>query len=140
MEYDESGVVVLTTFIVLVIAGLMWKFSAALGVDFLAAVSIFLRVSALAISVAVACWVFGRLNISCIKYIGPIALALFWVCWWPALDFWATQSDVFRALGSTSSDFNSSNSIWWDAWYVKGGVFFALLGTGYSVRWLFRRR
>lgn len=50
----------------------------------------------------------------------PLLLALFFLCWWPALVFWAShQSPRLWATGEAE--------FWWDAWYAKlallmGGV------------------
>lgn len=122
---DDSWILLVIGAIVAAIAFVVWQFSTFFGLDISTGGAVFGRLVALVV-VAGAAWKFGE-DFDPIRLgnIWPILLALLWCCWWPALDFWASQQ--------RPSFFNSDEvSIWWAAWYTKWGVFAAILGVGYT--------
>ncbi|HHW4675291.1 MAG TPA: hypothetical protein ACQGQW_08935 [Xylella fastidiosa subsp. pauca] len=56
----------------------------------------------------------------------PILLALAWACFWPALNYWSSQTL-----------FGRFDTPWWATWYTKGGVLFAIIGLGYLINKIF---
>jgi hypothetical protein len=77
------------------------------------------------------CWLYDNYHTSLVHpgNIWPILLAMLWSCWWPALDFWESE---------TLAPFSSHN-IWWAAWYTKSIIFFAFIFVGYGIKGLWRR-
>ena len=59
-------------------------------------------------------------------------LPLLWLCWWPALDFWAAK-DLPALL--VREEFLP----WWAAWYVRWGVLLGIAGLGYLLKKLLGR-
>ena len=122
---DRSWVLLVIGAIVAAIAFVVWQFSTFFGLDISTGGAVFGRLVALVVLTGVA-WKFGEdFDPIQLENIWPILLALLWCCWWPALDFWASQQ--------RPSFFNPEEiSIWWAAWYTKWGVFAAILGAGYT--------
>ena len=66
----------------------------------------------------------------------PLALAGFWSCWWPALDYWSDPAG--RIAGSGHEDLPPR---WYASEPVKWEVLVALVVLGYLLRrWLLGRR
>ena len=122
---DDSWIFLVIGAIVAAIAFVVWQFSTFFGFDITTGGTVFGRLVALVVLTGVA-WKFGEdFDPVQLGNIWPILLALLWCCWWPALDFWASQQ--------RPSFFNTEEvSIWWAAWYTKWGVFIAILGAGYT--------
>lgn len=124
---DESWILLVIGAIVVAIAFVLWKFSTFFGLDISTGGAVFGSLVALVVVTGVV-WKFGE-DFGPIRLgtIWPILLALLWCCWWPALDFWASQQGP--------SFFNPDDvSIWWAAWYTKWGVFVVILGVGYALK------
>lgn len=87
----------------------------------------------LVVSLATAfCWKFGDdFPVLRLGNVWPVLLGALWMCWWPALDFWATKAypDFYRP----------SSVVWWSAWYTKLGGLLLLIGGGYGLKAVFRR-
>ncbi|WP_124633946.1 hypothetical protein [Burkholderia cenocepacia] len=139
-QYGDSGAIVLVIFVAVVVVSLVARFSSILDLDFDVTLSMFFRFVMLACSIGVAWWACNQLNVDGVKCIAPVALALFWGCWWPALDFWAGQSEAgMSAMAYAPLSAADSTSVWWDSWYVKGGGLVGLSGVGYLLGWLCQR-
>lgn len=54
----------------------------------------------------------------------PWLVGFLWVCWWPALDYWASQQVPSFLADQVALP-------WWDAWYSKAGGFGGLVGLCY---------
>jgi hypothetical protein len=100
-------------------AFLVWKFSVIFKV---------LAGMAVVIIAGYACWRIEK----CWRFekfsdIWPIlVLPSFWLCWWPALDYWASkQFPAFLAPGM---------NIWWNTFLFKAGVFLGLAILSYLVK------
>ena len=63
----------------------------------------------------------------------PILLALLWMCWWPALDFWAGQS-----MAPTPGQAQAVP--WWASGYVKWGGLVGFAALGHLARTSFSRQ
>lgn len=117
--------------IVVAIVFLVRLFATSFGLDASASVEVIVRHAALFV-ISGAAWKFGE-DFDPIhpKNTWPILLALFWCCWWPALDYWASQQlpSFFK---------HEEISIWWAAWYTKWGFFAAIVGAGYAGKKLFQ--
>ena len=122
---DDSWILLVIGAIVSAIAFVVWQFSTFFGLDISTGGAVFGRLVALVV-VAGATWKFGEdFDPIQLGNTWPILLALLWCCWWPALDFWASQQ--------RPSFFSPEEvSIWWAAWYTKWSVFAAILGVGYT--------
>jgi hypothetical protein len=66
------------------------------------------------------------------RKIWPILLALLWMCWWPALDFWAGQS-------MAPSPGHAPVLPWWATGYAKWGGLAGILTLGHLARKTFGR-
>ncbi|CAN7585175.1 hypothetical protein [Polaromonas sp. LjRoot131] len=63
----------------------------------------------------------------------PFLLALLWMCWWPALDFWAGQS-------MAPSPGQAQALPWWGPWYARWGVLAGIVALGSLARKILRHR
>lgn len=108
-------------------AFIVWQFSTFVGLDMSSGGAVFLRLVVL-VAMVVASWKFGD-DFDPIRLgnIWPVLLAGLWCCWWPALDFWASQQRP--AFFSTDVA-----TIWWAAWYTKWLGAAAIIGLGYLGR------
>lgn len=62
--------------------------------------------------------------------IWPIFLGWLWVCFWPALEYWAH-------IGMpTFYDPTLWKTVWWNEWYGRWGVLLGLVAGGYGVKYL----
>lgn len=114
-DKSDDGALVFAGCATAAIAMGVWGFSNALGLDISTGASVCMRLFLVTAAVFVS-WKWGDdFDIFSLGNVWPIFLALFWSCWWPALDFWA-----IKALPPFYSD--DSVSIWWAAWYTKWGV------------------
>ncbi|HMW86491.1 MULTISPECIES: hypothetical protein [Betaproteobacteria] len=126
---DDSWVGV----VILVLAGLcaygVWQFSNTFGLDMATGFSVIGRLVVFAVLAGAALyssnsysWDMFRLGNT-----WPLLLGVFWVCWWPALDFWAAK-EIPSFMNPESA------SVWWDAWYTKWGGLVGIVGIGYLVK------
>lgn len=113
-------------------AFIVWKFSPYLGLDMATGGLVLARLAVLVVLTGL-CWRladdFPRLRPGAVW---PILLALLWLCWWPALDFWAVKALPASLL--REGDFP-----WWASWYTKWGVLAGIAAWGYLARKLFGR-
>jgi hypothetical protein len=113
-------------------AFIVWKFSPYLGLDMATGGLVLARLAVLVVLTGL-CWRladdFPRLRPGAVW---PILLALLWLCWWPALDFWAVKALPVSLL--REGDFP-----WWASWYTKWGVLAGIAAWGYLTRKLFGR-
>lgn len=66
------------------------------------------------------------------RAVWPLLLSLLWLCWWPALDFWAAKDlPPFRVREEALP--------WWAAWYTKWGVLLGIAALGYLGKKVFGR-
>jgi len=129
---NDDGIFVLLGILAIVgiLAFVVWKFSSFFGFDMSTGGAVLIRLVCLAVLIGL-CWKFGddfepiRLGNT-----WPILLAVLWFCWWPALDYWASQQ---RPAFFTQEEVN----IWWAAWYTKAGGFFGITGLGFLAKKLF---
>ncbi|VWC46165.1 hypothetical protein BAR24066_07381 [Burkholderia arboris] len=138
---DDSWIIFVIGGIVALFAYLVWQFSTLFGLDMSTGASVFFRLLFLAALVGGAWWFGNDFDIIKLSNIWPIVLALFWACWWPALDYWSSQTGVrFSALAydQSSPSLMDSDTVWWAAWYTKGGIFAAILGLGYLGKRIFQ--
>jgi hypothetical protein len=104
--------------------GAVWTFSQFFGLDMRTGSIVLLRL--LLAAVIVGCWKFG--DDAPFLHPGkswPLLLAIFIVCWWPALDVWARHQSP-RLWASEEVE------LWWNAWYTELAVLLAGL-AGYVV-------
>jgi hypothetical protein len=131
MSHENSNNTAATLFIasVAAVVFIVWKFSAAVGLD----MDTGGRVFAYMLVWAVACvGVLKGLNIPFGSLL-PLALATLWMCWWPALDHWASK-ELLYSLPLDAFPGAERATVWWAAWYTKAGVLLAILGVGYGAR------
>lgn len=128
---DDSWILLVIGAIVAAIAFVVWQFATFFGLDMSTGGAVFARLVALVVITGVS-WKFGEaFSPIHLRNIWPILVALLWCCWWPALDFWASQQHP--------SFFNPEEvSVWWAAWYTKLGVLVVIIGAGYIGKKLFQ--
>jgi hypothetical protein len=109
-----------------------WKFSAHLGLDKATGGLVLARLAVLVVVTGL-CWKladdFPPLGL---RAVWPLLLSLLWLCWWPALDFWALEDMPLFLI-------HEEMLPWWDAWYTKWGVLVSVAGLGYLIKKLFGR-
>lgn len=116
---------------VAIVAYIIWQFSVFFGLDMSTGWTVFVNLAAWGLLVG-ALVMFGEEYFFPIRFgnIWPVLLALLWMCWWPALDHWASkQAPSFMSIESAA--------IWWRTWYTKGGVLVAIIGVGYAIKHFF---
>lgn len=108
-------------------AYVVWQFSTTFGLDMSTGASVFGRLIALAITAGI-CWKFGDdFPLLHLENTWPVFLGLLWVCWWPALNFWATKD--------YPSFYQPDDAIvWWSAWYTKLAGLLVFTGGGFGLR------
>jgi hypothetical protein len=124
-DQDSSWIGPLVIVLTALGLGAVWMFSRFFGLDMATGFGVLLRLLLLAV-VACGCWKFGD-DVPVIHpgKSWPLLLALFIVCWWPALDVWARhQSPRLWA--------DEQVTLWWNAWYTKLAVLVAGV-AGYVV-------
>ncbi|AIC13901.1 hypothetical protein [Xylella fastidiosa] len=104
----------------------VWGFSALLGLDMQSGGSFLLGLIIVGALFIVSSFFRGVGEIIHLRKIWPIILALAWACFWPALNYWSSQTF-----------FGHFDTPWWATWYTKGGVFFAIIGLGYLINKIF---
>ncbi len=138
---DNSWIMVVIGAVVALFAYLVWQFSTLFGLDMGTGVTVFFRLLMLVAIVGAAWWFSNGYDIIRLGNIWPIVLALFWVCWWPALDYWSTGTGLrfsAPAYGRASPGPISVDAVWWAAWYTKWGILVAILGLGYLWKKVFQ--
>lgn len=132
MRRSDSWVPAAAAAIVGLIAYMVWTFANAFGLDFRTGASVLGRLTALAVVLAV-CWRFGEdFELLHLGNAWPVLLALFWACWWPALDYWAaSEHPTFFEPEDVG--------VWWSAWYSKFSGAILLIAGGYGIKKLMQR-
>ncbi|KVQ69928.1 hypothetical protein [Burkholderia territorii] len=130
---NDDGIIPLV--IILVGGGIayaVWQFSTLFGLDMSTGASVMGRLVGVAI-LAVLAWKFGGgSDLIGLGNIWPILLGLVWVSWWPALDYWATNSEPNFSLT------DENMTVWFNAWYTELGVLIAFVSGGYLIKKLSR--
>lgn len=113
-------------------AYVVWQFSTTFGLDMNTGGAVFLRLVALTIAAGV-CWKFGDdFTFLHLRSTWPVFLGLFWISWWPALNYWATKD--------YPSFYQPNDAVtWWSTWYTKFGGLLVLTGGGFGLKVAFRR-
>ena len=109
----------------------LWLFST-LGLGMYAGVMV-LGGMALVLGLALLAWRFGAATpFTRLSVVWPLLLALLWICWWPALDYWAVKElPSFARTGHALP--------WWDTSAAKWGGALLMLGLGCGTRLLLGR-
>ncbi|MEI7429270.1 MAG: hypothetical protein WCL27_02365 [Betaproteobacteria bacterium] len=109
-----------------VIAFVVWQFSTMFGLDMATGFSVLVRLGGFVLLVMGCFWLRDSYEVT-FGQLWPILLAIFWVCWWPALDHWATKD-----IPSFASYEFGQTILWWNSMYTKLGVLFGLIVLGYA--------
>lgn len=117
-----------------VVALLVWKFSTAFGLDMATGGRVLSGMAILAILTAV----LVKLDFELIGFL-PVIVAALWMCWWPALNYWAAQAQFPLPIDFYPDAEDARPALWWAAWYTKLGGVLLILGIGYGVRGWLRR-
>lgn len=113
-------------------AFIVWKFSPYLGLDMVTGGLVLARLAVLVVLTGLSWKLADDFPWLRPGAIWPLLLALLWLCWWPALDFWAAED--LPAVPVRDDDLP-----WWAAWYTKWGVLAGIAAGGYLARKLFDR-
>lgn len=138
---DTSWVTIVIGAVVALFIYLLWQFSTFFGLDMDTGASVFIRLLMFVAFVGASWWLGNDYEIIRLSNIWPIVLALFWVCWWPALNYWSSGTRLgFNAptYGRASPSPISVDTVWWAAWYTKWGILVAILGLGYFWKRVFQ--
>lgn len=123
---DDRWTILVIGGVVAIVAYIIWRFSTFFGLDMNSGTAVFGRLVTLVVLVG-ASWKFGDdFELISLENTWPVLLALLWSCWWPALEFWASNPSL---------PFKSEEvpTIWWNAWYTEWAVFVAIIALGYLV-------
>lgn len=124
---DDSWIGMVIGAVVALGFAMVWSFSQFFGLDMATGWAVLWRMGLL-LGLVVVCWKYGdEVEFLRLSQSWPIWLALFSVCWWPALDFWA---------GHQRPSFLGEEQVvlWWNAWYTKLGAMLTIGGAPYLVR------
>lgn len=138
---DTSWVTIVIGAVVALFIYLLWQFSTFFGLDMDTGASVFIRLLMFVAFVGASWWLGNDYEIIRLSNIWPIVLALFWACWWPALDYWSAGTGLrfsAPAYGRSSPGPISVDTVWWAAWYTKWGILVAILGLGYFWKRVFQ--
>ena len=122
--------------IIFIFAGLClyigWLFSQTFGLDMETSGRVILRLLVLAVLFGASLYCGSSYSWDMFKLgnTWPILLGVFWMSWWPALDYWAAK-EIQSLFGPNSS------TIWWAAWYTKFGGLVGFVGGGYLIKKMF---
>ncbi|MQQ99074.1 hypothetical protein [Glaciimonas soli] len=71
----------------------------------------------------------------------PIILALFWLFFWPALNFWSSKAGPGSVMSHDSSlELTSLNTQWFSTWYTKLGGLVIIAAIWGFVKIFFSRK
>jgi hypothetical protein len=118
--------------VVALAAFVAWKFSAYLGLDMAVGASVLARLAVLVVLTGLSWKMKDDFPRLAPRAIWPVLLSLLWLCWWPALDFWAIEDLPPSPLGEGMAP-------WWAAWYTKWGVLLGIAALGYLGKKVFGR-
>jgi hypothetical protein len=131
-EVDSEDGWLLFVVIVALVVFIVWKLSVYLGLDMATGGPVLARLAVLVVLTGLSWKVaddFPRLGP---RAIWPLLLSLLWLCWWPALDFWAAEN-------LPPPPFREGMLPWWAGWYTKWGVLLGIAAFGYLVKKVFGR-
>ncbi len=99
---DEQAnlVMLLVLGVAAVIGFIVWKFSALFGLDMATGGKLLMGLIALIVLVGLAI----RSELFNLGDIAPAALAGLWLCFWPALTYWAAASSIVPAFARSDDD------------------------------------
>ncbi len=127
-NHNSDAVLFIIIAIAAFIGFICWKFSQAMGLDIETGAKLFLGLIVVG-GITTALLYFGLFNA-----FWPVVLAVLWLFFWPALDYWSTEKVPYFALNP------HIEKAWWAAWYTKAGGLIILLGGGYLYKHLFESR
>jgi hypothetical protein len=113
-------------------AFIVWKFSPYLGLDMATGGMVLARLAVLVVVTGLSWKVANDFPPLGPAAIWPLLLSALWLCWWPALDFWA-------AKGLPPLLIREDDLPWWDTWYTRWGVLAGIAAWGYLMKKLFDR-
>jgi hypothetical protein len=121
------GVIVGSACVALVVF-LMWKYD---GLEWEQRKAVLANMLLLAVPAGAMWWWADEYSIFRFTNTWPIALAALSLCWWPALDFWASPfPDAPYIL--------DMNRVWWATWYAKAALLIGCLGIPYGIKKMLR--
>jgi hypothetical protein len=109
-----------------------WRFSAYLGLDTATGGLVLARLAVLVVVTGLSWKVADEFPPLGPRAVWPLLLSLLWLCWWPALDYWAVK-DLPSVVAPEEM------LPWWDSWYTKWGVLVGVAVLGYLVKKIPRR-
>ena len=127
---DDDWIFWAIAFAIGLLALLIWQFSEFFGLDFSTGSKVFFQLFLFVLGLGAVIKFgspYGPVNFG---NTWPIFLGWFWVCWWPALAYWAGK-EIPSFLDPDTT------KVWWNAWYTRWGVLSLLVGGGYTVRHVF---
>lgn len=127
---DDNLILIILLAVGGLIAYVVWQFATTFGLDMATAGTVLFRLLVLGV-VTVLLWKFAEYSPFELANTWPWLVGFLWVCWWPALDYWASQ----QALSFLADQVTLP---WWDAWYSKAGGFGGLVGLCYYIRSWFK--
>ena len=131
-QVDSEDGWILFVICVALAAFIVWKFSPYLGLDMFTGGLVLARLAVLVLLAGLSWKVANDFPLLGPGTVWPLLLALLWLCWWPALDFWA-------AKGLSPFPVHEDELPWWDAWYTKWGALVGIAACGYLVKKVFHR-
>lgn len=122
---DSSVVATLALIAVGVIAAIVWKFGQTFNLDFETSGSVLVKLIMLAVAIAV------LIKLAFPFRVWPLGVGAFYMCWWPALDHWASKLPEATAY---LYEVEAASPIWWDTWYAKWGGLILIVGLCYLIQ------
>src|SRR3954468_8794296 len=131
-KVDSEDSWILFVIAVALAAFIAWKFATHLGLDMVTGGLVLARLAVLVVVTGLSWKLAEEYPPLGPRVVWPLLLSLLWLCWWPALDFWAVQD---LPLSPAREDMLP----WWGTWYTKWGVLVGIAALGYLIKKLFRR-
>jgi hypothetical protein len=113
-------------------AFIIWKFSPYLGLDMVTGGMVLARLAVLVVVTGLSWKVANDFPPLGPRVIWPLLLSALWLCWWPALDFWA-------ANGLSRGPVREEDLPWWAGWPARWGILAGIAAWGYLMKKLFDR-
>lgn len=123
---DEGLFMMMILGVLVAVALIVWKFSTFFGLNMETGGTVLWHMVKLALLAGFLWWAGDMFDPIRPGNTWPILAALFWACWWPALDY--------RAGLQYPSFFGEMPTVWWNAWYTKWGIFAAIIALGYGFK------
>lgn len=122
-----------------VVVGIVWKSSAALGLDLVTELKVLTGLAITAFLARIS-HMHGGAGAFSFANVWPVLLGLVWMSTWPALDYWAASVDYFTSNSVSFAEDGSGGGLWWDAWYTQMFGLAAVVGGGYALRKVLQTR